>query len=158
MTLRAGICGATLLLIQSSACVSQSNDALVFTIEQALATAPAGADFGRSVDGDWDRVCIFRPGTPYERVDSVLGAAWDGLRETGIEASEDATLLVFARGSDVAAHVMYPVLKGDFGTPGPEQWYCRPRSDAVFQLRQAIDGSIPWVGPVPRSAPPGPGR
>ena len=85
MSVRAGMCGITLLLLHSSACVSQSNDALVFTIEQALATAPAGADLGRSVEGDWDRVCIFRPGTTYERVDSVLGAAWGAVRETEID-------------------------------------------------------------------------
>ena len=45
-------------------------------------------------------------------------------------------------------HVMYPVAKGDFGTPGPAQWYCRARTDAVVQLRHPIDGAIPWIGPV----------
>jgi hypothetical protein len=122
----------------------------VFTIEQALVTSPMGADFASVVGGDWDRVCIFRPRTTYERVDSVLGAAWSEARETGLETSDDAALIAFVRGDRVVTHAMYPVAKGDFGTPGPEQWYCRPRADAVFQLRQPIEGSIPWVGPVDR--------
>src|SRR5690606_11125906 len=71
-----------LVLLLSSACSSQSSDPLVFTIEQALVTAPGGADLGRSVGGDWDRLCIFRPRTPTARVDSVLGAPWRGARST----------------------------------------------------------------------------
>jgi hypothetical protein len=143
-----GIAGLALLLSLSTACASQSNDSLVFTIEQALATSPGGADFARAVAGDWDRVCIFRPRTTYERVDSVLGVRWPGTRETGIETNSDATLIAFARGSTVVTHVMYPIAKGDFGTPGPEQWYCLPRARAVFELRLPIDGRIPWIGPA----------
>jgi hypothetical protein len=147
-TIRSGIAGLALLLALSGACASQSTNTLVFTIEQALVTSPMGADFATTVGGDWDRVCIFRPRTTYERVDSVLGAAWPDARETGIESSDDAALIVFVRGSRIVTHVTYPVVKGDFGTPGPEQWYCRPHANAMFQLRQPIDGSIPWVGPV----------
>lgn len=143
-----GVMGLGLLATLSTACASQSNEALVFTIEQALATTPRGADLGRAVEGDWDRICIFRPRTTYARVDSVLGAPWQGTVGTGIEAGTDATLLVFARGSTVVEHVMYPIAKGDFGTPGPEQWYCRARDRAVFELRQPIEGRIPWIGPV----------
>ena len=147
-TLSRGIGGLVLLLSTSTACVSQSSSSLVFTIEQALATAPGGADIGRSVQGDWDRVCVFRNGTSYAQVDSVLGAPWRGVRSTGIEETDSATLLVFANGTAVVEHVMYPIAKGDFGTPGPEQWYCLPRDRAVFELRQPIDGSIPWIGPA----------
>lgn len=146
-----GITGLTLLFALSTACASQSNESLVFTIEQAFATAPAGADLGRSVEGHWDRVCIFRPGNTYERVDSVIGAPWSEVRATGLETGDDATLIAFVRGSTVVSHVMYPITKGDFGTPGPEQWYCRARDRAVFELRQPIDGSIPWIGPVTKS-------
>lgn len=140
--------GLALMVSLSTACASQSNDALVFTIEQAFATSPTRADLGRTVEGDWDRVCIFRPGTTYERVDSVLGARWGGARDTGVATGDDATLIVFARGSTVVSHVMYPIIKGDFGTPGPEQWYCRPRDAAIFEILQPIEGSIPWIGPV----------
>jgi hypothetical protein len=143
-----GITGLTMLFGLTTACASQSNDSLVFTIEQALATSPSGVDLGRLVQGDWDRVCIFRPGNTYERVDSVIGADWPAARETGLETGDDATLIVFVRGSTVVSHVMYPIAKGDYGTPGPEQWYCRARDRAVFELRQPIDGSIPWIGPV----------
>ena len=146
-----GITGLTLLFALSTACASQSNESLAFTIEQALATSPGGADFGRLVGGDWDRVCIFRPGNTYERVDSVIGARWPAALETGLETGDDATLLAFVRGSTVLSHVMYPIVKGDFGTPGKEQWYCRARDKAVFELRQPIDGSIPWIGPVTKS-------
>lgn len=146
-----GITGVTLVFGLSTACASQSNESLVFAIEQALATSPAGADLDRVVEGDWDRVCIFRPGNTYARVDSVIGAPWPAARETGLETGDDATLIVFVRGSAVQSHVMYPIAKGDFGTPGPEQWYCRARDNAVFELRQPIDGRIPWIGPVIRS-------
>jgi hypothetical protein len=143
-----GIGGVLLVLLCSTACASQSNESLVFTIEQALATASGGADLGRVIEGEWDRVCIFRPGTPYARVDSVVGASWRGARSTGIESTDSATLIAFVGGSNVDRHVMYPVVKGDFGTPGPERWYCLPRERAVFELRQPIDGSIPWIGPA----------
>ncbi|MBR9990040.1 MAG: hypothetical protein KFH98_09805 [Gemmatimonadetes bacterium] len=155
--------GLALLASMSSACMSQSSDSLVFTIEQALVTSPRAADFGRAVEGDWDRVCIFRPRTTYERVDSVLGESWPAVRQTGLETTDDATLIAFVRGTDVLSHVMYPIAKGDFGTPGPEQWYCRSRGNAVFELRQPIDGSIPWIGPAsgtwqePRPRPAGGG-
>lgn len=129
-------------------CATRGSDPLVFTIEQALATNPDGADFSSIVGGDWERVCVFRPRTPHERVDSVLGAPWPDVRETGLATGDDAALLVFVRGRSVVTHVMFPVVKGDFGTPGPEQWYCLPRARAVFQLRHPIDGSIPWIGPV----------
>lgn len=130
-----------------TACAPQTTS-LEFTIEQALATAPRGADLGRLIDGDWDRICIFRPPTPGERIDSVLGTRWRGAADTGIATSTDATLIVFATGSSVERHLMYPVSKGDFGTPGPEQWYCLPRARAVFELRQPFDGGIPWIGPA----------
>jgi hypothetical protein len=148
ITIGRGIAGLALLLSLSTACASQSNDTLVFRIEQALATSPTGADFARAVEGDWDRICIFRPRTTYERVDSVLGAPWPAVRETGVQTSDDGTLIVFARGSAVVSHVVYPITKGDFGTPGPEQWYCRERENAVFEMRQPIEGRIPWIGPV----------
>lgn len=131
-------------------CATRGDDSLVFTIEQALATNPEGVDFADVVSGDWDRVCVFRALTPYERVDSVLGAEWTAVRETDLATSDDAALLAFVSGTRVVEHAMYPVRKGDFGTPGPEQWYCRPRSRAVFQLRHPIDGTIPWIGPIER--------
>lgn len=145
------VMGLILLLGLTTACSSQSNESLVFTIEQALATAPAGADLARVVEGDWDRVCIFRPGNTYARVDSVIGGSWPAASETGLQTRDDATLLAFVRDGTVVTHVMYPIAKGDFGTPGPEQWYCRRRDQAVFELRQPIDGSIPWIGPVTKS-------
>ncbi|HEX6308711.1 MAG TPA: hypothetical protein VFZ69_11015 [Longimicrobiales bacterium] len=143
------LAAALLAALASVSCAQRSSDSLVFRLEQALATSQT-ADFARIVPGDWDRVCVFRPRTTYERVDSVVGAPWSGTRGTAIEASDDATLLLFARGSTVVEHVLYPVRKGEFGTPGPEQWYCRPRTRSVFELRQPIDGTIPWIGPVLR--------
>jgi hypothetical protein len=147
MTLRA-LAGAMLLLAALTTSCAPQSASLEFTIEQALATVPQGADLGRVIEGEWDRICIFRPPTPVVRVDSVLGARWPGAADTGIASGEDATLIVFAAGARVVRHVMYPRAKGDFGTPGPEQWYCLPRSQAVFELRQPIDGSIPWIGPA----------
>jgi hypothetical protein len=139
------VAGVALVALMSSACAGQS---LEFAIEQALATSPQGANFADVVRGDWDRICIVRPYVPAGQIESLLGVRWSGARDTGIDRNDDATLLVFARDSSVVEHVMYPRRKGDFGTPGPEQWYCRARADAVFQLRQPIDGSIPWIGPV----------
>lgn len=138
---------ALALAIPLVACSGEQEESLVFTIEQALATNPEGADLGRIIGGDWDRVCVFRADTPSERVDSAIGAR----RETAVgtrESTDSAALLVFVRGTTVVKHARYPVRKGDFGTPGPATWYCRPREDAVFQLRHPIDGAIPWIGPV----------
>lgn len=144
-----GVVAAALLMLSlSTGCASQSNESLVFTLEQALATSPGGTDFTRVIQGDWSRVCIFRPQTPYERVDSVIGARPPGVAGAGSRTPEDSTLIAFVRGSAVESNVLYPVSKGDFGTRGPEQWYCLPRERAVFELRQPIDGSIPWIGPA----------
>lgn len=135
------------LTLAATSCAQQANDTLVFTIEQALTTART-ADFATIVPGDWDRVCIFRPGSTYETVDSVIGVHSDAARDSRIEERTDATLILFVRDSTEIEHVLYPIRKGDFGTPGPEQWYCRPRTGAVFEMRQPIDGSIPWIGPA----------
>ena len=136
-----------LLPVASVSCAQQSNEALVFTIEQTLNTNTT-ADFGRLVPGDWTTICVFRPGTPYATVDSALGKSWGGVQATEIEARDDVTLLVFHRDGVVIEHVLFPVPKGDFGTPGPEQWYCLPRASAVFEIRHPIEGRIPWIGPV----------
>lgn len=139
------ILAATLLV---GACAARPNDALVFTIEQALITSPQGADLGEVVEGDWDRLCVFRPLTPVARVDSVIGRRWGAAAGTNIEQSDSAALLTFLRGTDVRDYVLFPREKGDWGTPGPETWYCRPRSSAVFVMRQPFDGTIPWIGPA----------
>ena len=148
MNIHRGLAAVVLVLSLSTACASHSNESLVFTLEQALATSPGGTDFTRVVEGEWSRVCIFRPRTPYARVDSVIGARPDGVPGTARATPDDSTLIAFVRGRAVDSHVLYPVSKGDFGTRGPEQWYCLPRENAVFELRQPIDGSIPWIGPA----------
>lgn len=137
---------AAVLLLQ--ACASRPDETLVFTIEQALATSPNGASLDRQVPGAWERLCIFRPQTPVAVIDSALGFSWRGAADSGIATDEDHTLLVFATADEVDRFVMYPREKGDF--TAAEGTYCMAREDAVFQLRQPIDGSIPWVGPVPR--------
>jgi hypothetical protein len=145
---RRGVLVALLATWLAAGCAARPNEALVFTIEQALITAPQGADFARSIPGDWDRLCVFRPYTTYAQVDSVIGAPWRDVRSSGIEMGDAATLLTFVRGTAVSEWVLYPRAKGDWGTPGPEQWYCRTRDNAVFQLRQPFDGGIPWIGPA----------
>ena len=140
------VLGAFLL----AGCAGGSDETLVFTIEQALATSPNGAVLGRSVSGGWDRMCIFRPNTAPAVIDSVIGRPWREA-ESDFSADDAHTLLVFATGERVDRWVLYPRAKGDF-TP-PEGRHCVARDDAVFQVRQPIDGSIPWVGPVNAGAP-----
>jgi len=120
------------------------DETLEFTIQQALTTSPTAADLGHAVSGEWDRLCIFGAYTPPATIDSVLGTR-SGPRAAD---TDHVDLLVFARGDDVERYVLYPASKGNFTAAEGE--HCVRREDAVFQVRQPIDGSIPWVGPVPR--------
>ena len=132
-------------------CASRADETLVFTIEQALATSPNGASLDRQVSGEWERLCVFRPYTPVPLIDSALGFEWRGARSAGLDVTDTHTLLVFATADDVDRYVMFPRAKGDFTLA--DDGSCIDRRDAVFQLRQPIDGSMPWVGPVPRNTP-----
>lgn len=136
------------LLAVLAACVRMADDDLVFSIEQALITTPAGADLGRVVTGDWDRVCVFTRHARAMQADSLLGDDWRTLAWSDADTLDTHTLLAFIRGDELVRHTMYTVHKGEFARVGADPWYCLPRERATFQLRQPIEGGNPWIGPV----------
>jgi hypothetical protein len=144
------LAAAALLLAATAAvgaCDRPGDDELVFAIEQAIATSPRGAALDGVVGGTWDRLCVFTFHTPVAVVDSVVG----GSARTGSgDTLGTHALLVFLRGERVVERIEYPREKGDFAAPGESPWYCIPRGEAVFQMRQPIEGEIPWIGPVSR--------
>lgn len=147
--LRAVATGSTacaLLLVGFVMARNRTDDSLIFTIEQALATAPTGASLDRSVPGDWDRLCIVSPAAHDAVLDSLLGFVW---RDAPAGAAEEThTLLLFAQGDHVLHPVAYPLARARFQPLD----YCVERQRAVFIVDHA--GTGPLVRP--REPPRGP--
>lgn len=141
---------AAFLLVACAACASVNDDRYVFSIEQALATSPRGADLGTVVPGAWDQVCVFTFHTAPTQVDSVIGRGWRAAGDVPTPTLQDFALLAFVEDRSVVERVRYPRSKGDFAGPGPAPWYCLSRAAAVFQQRAPIEGGPPWIGPVAR--------
>lgn len=129
----------------TGACAGRSDESLVFSIQQALATSSSGAAMAEVVAGDWDRLCVFTPNATASQVDSVTDSAVSAADRT---SPAGYSLLAFMEGDRLERSVEYPLDKGEFAAPGPTPWYCLAKDAAVFEMRSPIDGSIPWIGPV----------
>lgn len=138
------------VVVLGAACASASDDRYVFSVEQALATSPRGADLADVVPGAWDQVCVFTFHTPPVQVDSAIGQGWRNAGDVSTPTLQEFALLAFVEERRVVERIRYPRTKGDFAGPGPAPWYCLARADAVFQQRSPIEGGPPWIGPVAR--------
>jgi len=65
-------------------------------------------DFAEVAPFAWDRVYVFGPYTPHDRIHSSLGFRWVGVTSTTIEWNEGVNLVVFVRGAEVAHWFEHP--------------------------------------------------
>lgn len=139
------VAAAIALILVQAACASRSDDSLVFSIQQALATTSGAVAMADVVPDTWDLLCVFTRNAASTQIDSVTSSV---VRDPDRAVPADYSLLAFLSRGDLEHRVAYPIDKGEFAAPGPEPWYCLSREAAVFEMRAPIDGSIPWIGPV----------
>lgn len=81
----------------------------------------------------WDKVWIFGPYTPTDKIEAVTGISGVARDTQGIESRDDIDVLLFVRGGRVAASVAHARDRGDFG---PEVvGKCYSKEQAVFTVR-----------------------
>jgi hypothetical protein len=93
----------------------------------------------------WDKLCIFGPYTPDEKVDSVTGVQGAAGQAHGIRANDGINVLMFISQGGLAASVAHPRDQGDFG---PEVvGKCYSKQQARFLVRIPPSGSWGNIGP-----------
>jgi hypothetical protein len=111
---------------------------------QFAASGRRDVDLAAAVPGDWDRVCILGPYSRNAAAARALGFEWPAETSSDIASDDGISLLVFARGRSVTAHVDYPRGSGDFSNLAGR---CFPRADAKFvQIAHPARG---WPGLFP---------
>jgi hypothetical protein len=63
---------------------------------------------------EWEKVYIFGPYTPKEKVESDLGFKWNGFNETGISSDDSTNLLLFLSKDNGVKWAKIPRNCGDF--------------------------------------------
>jgi hypothetical protein len=58
-------------------------------------------DFAEVAHFAWDRVYVFGPYTPHERIHASLGFHWEGVRDTTVGWNDGVNLVVFIQGAEV---------------------------------------------------------
>src|SRR5690606_29299464 len=97
----------TLLLLTIAACAGSTNHSDKIS-EQVEASGNKRIDLKAAVPTDWDRVCVVGPYQDAAFVEKTLGFAWPAERKTSTEDNDGISLLLFAKGQSVVAHVEYP--------------------------------------------------
>jgi hypothetical protein len=140
------LAAALAALAALAACGPSRGEMLEGEFAQAIHTTPGRIDLARLFPAEWDRVCVLTPYTGRPEAERLLGFRWGGFERSGIEASEGHTLLLFLRGREVAADVLFERRDGDFAAPGRS--YCLPRARAVFRA-EAPERGAEWRKVVP---------
>lgn len=89
----------------------------------------------------WDKLYIFRPYSPPEYIDTVLGKYWIGSRFTEIEWSDRISLLVFTKNGQVVQYVEFPRNQGDFSLAANEKGYSITEAQFIMDEK----GQMIWV-------------
>lgn len=89
-------------------------------------------DFAEVAPFAWDRLYVFGPYTPHQRIHDSLGFRWPGIRATTIEYSEGVNLVVFVRSGEVVYWFEHPRNQGELLELARPQGYSR--EEARFQV------------------------
>jgi hypothetical protein len=81
--------------------------------------------------GDWQRLYIFGPYTPYERIHEALGFHWPDAERTSIEYNDGVNLVVFVKGGEVVGWLEHPRGRGDLVDVANEVGYARDEARFV---------------------------
>lgn len=83
----------------------------------------------------WERLFIFGPYTPVDRIQSQLGFQWPEAERTGISASDTFYLFVFVKDGEVVHHFKYPRELGDFQNLGARAFFSP--GDDTFEVKRS---------------------
>lgn len=104
--------------------------------DHVLRKPPGSIDINQLTTFAWDRMFVFGPYTPRERIHATLGSYWNDANRTSIEHSDSITLVVFLRNGEVVYWCEHPRDKGDLTSIALPQGYSP--EEAHFQVR--LDG------------------
>jgi hypothetical protein len=108
---------ATVVALGLFAC-AKSESGFAGAIERsaraAAATTNPTVTISAVTDFAWDKLFIFGPYTPVDRIHAQLGFKWSEAEKTHIDSSDTFYLLVFVKSSNVVRHVKLPRTVGDF--------------------------------------------
>ena len=92
----------------------------------------------------WDRVCVFGPYTPEDRVDALTGIERASRQAHDIQRSENLFVLMFIREGRIVASVALSRADGDFARETADK--CYPPELSHFVVRVAAGGR-PIISP-----------
>ena len=93
----------------------------------------------------WDRVCVFGPYSPDEKIDAVVGISGAAKRAFDIRLNEGINVVMFVRNDRIVSSLAHSRRYGDFG---PEVvGKCYSRNEAVFLVRKPPAGTWGDLGP-----------
>lgn len=96
-------------------------------------------------DFTWDRVHIFNPYTPTEKIDKDLGYVWQSAGHTSIYTLDAIILLVFTNKGKVVFNVDLPRYPGDLRSNYKQGGYSP--EEAIFRVVEGAkqDNGLPWI-------------
>ncbi|MCX8156490.1 MAG: hypothetical protein N3J91_08605 [Verrucomicrobiae bacterium] len=97
---------------------AKSESGIVRAIERSALAATATTNpivaVSAVTDFAWDKLFIFSPYTPVDKIHAQLGFKWSEAEKTHIDSSDTFYLLVFVKSNKVVRHVKLPRTLGDF--------------------------------------------
>jgi hypothetical protein len=94
----------------------------------------------------WDKVCVFGPYTPDDRVDAVTGVPGSAAQAYDIRSNDGIDVLMFLEAGQIKKSIAHSRERGDFG---PEVvGKCYLRDHAVFSVREPPVESWGNIGPL----------
>jgi len=122
-----------LLLFGCAGCQEASPGISVNIAAQFRDSGGETVDLGKAYEAEWDRVCVFGPGSSNGMVKKALGFEWDADNKTAIRGNDGIPLLLFVRAKEVVAHAEHPRNHGDFANLSEQ---CFPPERARFYQRR----------------------
>ncbi len=112
--------------------VVRQNTLSLTLFEQVQRGPGTTVDFNEIAPFAWDRVYIFGPYTPHQRIHDSLGFHWPDVSATTIEYSDVVCLVVFVQSGQVVDWFEHTLNRGDLMQLTNPQGYSR--EEARFQI------------------------
>ncbi|HVV99114.1 MAG TPA: hypothetical protein VHB77_02170 [Planctomycetaceae bacterium] len=96
-------------------------------------------EFAKLAPFAWDDLCIIGPYTPQDRIDALLGFAWENATTRDVGMNDACCLLLFVQDERVVGFTEMRRDECDFSTLAGENGLRVPKVDAVFEVDAAHD-------------------
>lgn len=104
-------------------------------VEELYQKEIAILDFDKVLKGDWNKMYVFTPFTPYDEIFDIIGFEWSDVYSTNVNTDQSINLLVFVKDDNdkkkVVNFMEYPKWYGDFSLLNGDMYY---RENAKFEL------------------------